>query len=55
MFRYKLRTLLIVLAIAPLVLAIFYWTWPNIRGAMLLVVLIVFWFGFNQRAQLKAR
>ena len=30
MIRFKLRTLLIVLAVAPLILAVMYWTWPPI-------------------------
>lgn len=30
MMRYRLRTLLILLALAPLVLAVAYWTWPPI-------------------------
>jgi hypothetical protein len=30
MLRYRLRTLLIVLAVEPLILAVMYWTWPPI-------------------------
>jgi hypothetical protein len=50
--RYSLRTLLIVLALGPLVLAMFYWGWP--WPALVAIFLFALWIDFRN-AQAKRR
>jgi len=49
MLRYRLRTLLIVLAIGPLVLAASYWLWPVSAWLIVAAWPLVFVFSFFAR------
>lgn len=55
MLRYKLRTLLIVLGVAPPALALVYWTWGTDYSLLSLIpVLVALWADFRN-AQAKRR